>query len=188
MIAAAAALALYNHSNDIESGKRAKDITEKIKAEIVANSDGEVINDVPSDENAAESEDAAVLDLGGVEWIGLLEIPSLGVELPVSRDCNYKYMKSGLCRYSGNAAEGDMIVCGHNYRSFLQNLSDISEGDEVYFTDCSGRVYEYKVTQMQLIGGDRRDKLYEDQDDWQLTVFTCNYSGYSRYVVRCAAV
>ncbi len=188
MIAAAAALALFNHVQDVESGKRAKDISERIKSEIVSNAQDEVIYQIPTEAEAEEFAEAPGLDLDGIEWIGLLEIPSLEIELPVSRDCNYDYMKSGLCRYSGNAARGDMIVCGHNYKSFLQNLSDISEGDEVYFTDCSGRTYKYEVSEVQLIGGWDRDELFDDADDWQLTVFTCNYSGYSRFVVRCVAV
>lgn len=188
MIAAAAALALFNHMTDIGSRKRAQDISDRIKTEIVSNSRDSIIYQIPPADESDDLTNEPSLNLDGIEWLGLLEIPSLGIELPVSCECSYDYMKSGLCRYDGTVLGGDMIVCGHNYKSFLENLSDIQEGDAVYFTDCSGRTYEYAVSEVNLIGGWERDKLFDDSDDWQLTLFTCNYSGYSRYVVRCVAV
>ncbi len=185
MIAAAAALSVYNHETAVQSKKRADHITEQIKTQIETRTEDEPTLDLPVPYPQQEEVSLTVSDS---EWIGILAIPSIGAELPVSRECSYELMKSGLCRYSGSVNGEDMIVCGHNYRGYLDKLSQVREGDEVVFTDCRGVVHKYAVTQVSLIGGRQRSKLFENPDDWQLTVFTCNYSGYSRYVVRCELI
>lgn len=168
-----------NTYTDKKSGKKAQEIVQEITSQINARQ---------SDETATRQDDKAkaeTVPAFGTEYCGILEIPEIDVVLPVSQEYSYDQMSQSLCRYSGTLTGQNMIICGHNYKSFLERLEEIFDGDSVFFTDVNGIRTEYIVVDTQMIGGDRNDLLIENNNDWDLTVFTCNYSGYSRYVIRC---
>lgn len=119
------------------------------------------------------------------KYCGMLEIPKINVVLPVASEYSYEQMALSLCKYSGNISDGNMILCGHNNKSFLGKLNNVFEGDSVSFIDCKGTKYEYVVNETEYVGGNEVTKLTEGGIDWELSVFTCNYSGNKRYVLRC---
>ena len=129
--------------------------------------------------------DDSAIDVDGTKYIGLLEIPEINVTLAVSRDYSFEQMSESICRYSGSIEDKNIIICGHNYKSFLENLKDVFDNDVLYFIDVSGKRTKYTVVETQYIDGNDSNKLYTDEENWDLTVFTCNYSGYMRYLVRC---
>lgn len=178
-ILAAAALYGYNVYTNVTSEKASKKILEDLKAEISE------VNPGISENNEETNESEFFLIVDDTKYCGILEIPSINVELPVSKDYSYEQMSESLCRYSGNLQDGNMIICGHNYKSFLIDIGNVNEGDSVIFTDCYGNPTEFIVTEVELIGGYQLQKLLDESSGWDLSVFSCNYSGYSRYVLRC---
>ena len=77
----------------------------------------------------------------------------------------------------GDAAEPPMAV---------KTVQMLEEGDTVLFTDCAGAQYQYQVSQIEEVNGDDAAKM--EEGDWDLTLFTCTYSGRSRVTVRCKRV
>ena len=121
--------------------------------------------------------------INGNYYIGVLEIPSLGLELPVMSDWSYPRLRTAPCRYKGSAYSGDLIIAGHNYARHFSGIKRMSPGDEVRFTDADGNLFLYKVAELETLGGADVEKM--QSGDWELTLFTCTYGGRSRVAVRC---
>ena len=65
------------------------------------------------------------------------------------------------------------------------NHEKLGVGDEVIFTSLNGRQHRYKVAWQELIGGYDTNTMLSCSEDWDLTLFTCTWSGYSRVTLRC---
>lgn len=124
-----------------------------------------------------------VVDIGGNEYIGVLSIPSLELDLPVLNKCTDEMLKEAPCRYSGSFLEDSMVVAGHNYRKHFSRIKNMRQGDSVRFTDVNGTVYLYTVEELEKIQG--TDIPGMEEGDWDLTLFTCTYGGQDRIAVRC---
>ena len=53
----------------------------------------------------------------GEEYIGVLEIPALDLELPILSEWSYPRLRVAPCRYRGSAYLNDFIIAAHNYRA-----------------------------------------------------------------------
>ena len=123
------------------------------------------------------------VEVDGSRYIGVLEVPSLGLELPVMETWSYPNLRVAPCRYSGSAYQDDMIVAAHNYKTHFGQLKELRPGDEVRFTDTEGNVFRYAVAELETLG--KYDVEEMTSGDWDLTLFTCTYGGQSRVTVRC---
>lgn len=126
-----------------------------------------------------------VKTVNGVDYIGVLRIPKLGLELPVISKWSYPNMKIAPSRYDGSAYTGDLIIAGHNYVSHFGNLETLSAGDAVIFTDMDGNTFTYRVADMEILPATAVEEM--EGGDWDLTLFTCTIGGQSRVTVRCEA-
>ena len=53
--------------------------------------------------------------VNGRDYIGVLSIPSLNLELPVLSQWSYPNLKVAPCRYSGSLYQNDLILCGFQH-------------------------------------------------------------------------
>lgn len=118
----------------------------------------------------------------GFDCIGILEIPSLELQLPVIGDWSYDNLKNAPCRYSGSAYTGDLVIAGHNYDSHFGSLTDLSLDDEIVFTDIDGNVFRYAVAEFETLEPTAIDSMTAGMYD--LTLFTCTISGHARFTIR----
>ena len=123
------------------------------------------------------------VEVDGSRYIGVLEVPSLGLALPVMETWSYPNLRVAPCRYSGSAYQDDMVVAAHNYKTHFGRLKELKPGDEVRFTDTEGNVFRYAVAELETLG--KYDVEEMTSGDWALTLFTCTYGGKSRVTVRC---
>ena len=122
------------------------------------------------------------LPLEEAEWLGWLRIPSLELELPVQAEWSYPALKTSPCRYAGTPEAG-LVIAAHNYEQHFARLSLLTAGDAVEFTGVSGAVHRYTVMQVETLAPTAVDEM--TGGDWDLTLFTCTYSGQARVTVRC---
>lgn len=130
--------------------------------------------------------DMPVKNINGLDFIGVLEIPSLGLKLPVASQWSYSNLKSAPCRYAGSAYLDNLIVCAHNYISHFGNLKNLHEGDIVIFKDMDGNVFNYEVALLETLTSADIEGM--KSGDWDLTLFTCTIGGSYRITVRCDLV
>lgn len=124
-----------------------------------------------------------VMEIGGRDYIGVLEIPSLGLELPVLSEWNYPNLREAPCRYAGSAYKSGFVVAGHSYRSHFGSLGNLAPGAEVFFTDAEGNRLSYAAALTETISPSGVEEMLDES--WDLTLFTCDYSGRARVAVRC---
>ena len=124
--------------------------------------------------------------IGDSFYIGVLRIPSKGLELPVARDWSYEQLRSTPCRYAGSAYSDDLVIAAHNYASHFGSLDELSYGDEVSFTDVQGNAFVYEVASIEKLEPDAVDVMIDS--DYELTLFTCTLGGADRMTVRCTEV
>ena len=144
-----------------------------------------VINQMPDTVLEDTSTDMPVVDVDGHSFVGTVEIPSLGLLLPVQSRLSKEDAKYAVCRYRGSIASNDLIIAGHNYVEHFGNLNQLTTGDEVIVTDMNGKSYKYEVANIETLGA--YDVIDMVAGEWDLTLFTCTIGGANRVTVRCEA-
>lgn len=187
LIIAALSLTFYNFYHENESlGKMNTALTQLEKEIPSTPQDDSSPFDVFDNSSTAEEEEDDSIELDGNIYMGMITLPTLGQQFPVIKGWNYQDMNVAPCRYDGTRARRDLIICAHNYAGFFDKLDQLSTGDEVIFTDIHGRIFHYTVSYGELINGWDVDSMYKGaRQDWDLTLFTCTWSGYSRVTIRC---
>ncbi len=128
------------------------------------------------------------INISGDLYIGLLDIPSLNLSLPIHMDLTYSKLDTAPCVYMGNLMDQDLVIAGHNYRSHFWYLRNMSVGDSLSITNPSGKVFRYQVAEIQRLQDTQVAEL-EARSQWDLTLFTCDYPDSSkRIVLRCLRV
>ena len=123
------------------------------------------------------------VEIEGEKYIGYLTIPTLELELPVMSDWDYGKLKQAPCRYAGSVRGENLVIMAHNYKRHFGSLSDLSEGDLVFFTDMDGMVTAYQVVTLDILEPTAVEEMTGGVFD--LTLFTCTYGGKSRVTVYC---
>lgn len=206
LIAAALLLFLYNQNLNRKAGETVEEVMpilieaaeqteeeeisteEPAVEEAVVATEEESTEEVVSETEETESTkyDMTTVTVDGYEYIGYLTIPALDLELSVMSSWSYPKLKVSPCRYSGSIAEGNMVICAHNYSRHFGRIKNLSEGDEVYFTDMDGNTYCYEVAEVTTLAPTAIEEM--TSSGYDLTLFTCTYGGKSRVTVRCSLV
>lgn len=122
----------------------------------------------------------------GYDYIAMLSIPALELELPVMDEWDYTRLRINPCRYAGTAYLRNLVICAHNYTSHFGRLSSLSIGDEIILTDMDGNVFRYLVGEIMTLGPAAVEEMTDS--GWDLTLFTCTLGGATRVTVRCEMV
>ena len=125
------------------------------------------------------------VETDGRVYVGGVEIPSLGLTLPVLSEWSYANLKIAPCRYAGSCYTDDLVLCAHNYRSHFNALRWVDMGEEVYFTTADGESFRYVIVNRETLDPDETEYLTDPAADWDLTLFTCYVGGATRCVIRC---
>lgn len=127
-----------------------------------------------------------VKTIDGVDYIGMLEIPSQELELPIISEWSYAGLRIAPCRYVGTAYRDSMILAAHNYRTHFRCLNNLAAGEEIRFTDVEGNVFRYRVVLRETLEPTAIEEM--QSGDWDLTLFTCTLGGQYRVTVRCERI
>ena len=155
-------------------------LSEAIAAQLTAPPPAET-DAAPAPGEVPVEEEIILID--GEAFIGYLTIDALSLSLPVRQTLTERNLKQSPCRYAGCAGTRGFVIAAHNYRRHFADLASLTAGDTVGFTDVSGAVYTYTVSQVETL--DAADVAGMTDDSWDLTLFTCTYSGERRVTVRC---
>ncbi len=123
------------------------------------------------------------ITIDGYEYIGTLEIPRFGLELPVQNEWSYEGFHIAPGRYSGSVWTNDLVIAAHNYERHFGNLQNLDRGDTVIFTDVLDNVFTYEVAEVSILQPTAVEEMISS--NYPLTLFTCTYGGQTRVTVRC---
>lgn len=127
-----------------------------------------------------------VQKVDGHSYVGVIEVPSLELRLPVQDEWSYPNMKISPCLYKGTAYLKNMVICAHNSSAHFGAIKTLNQGDSVYFTDIDGNQFEYQVKVIEILSPTDVNEMI--CGDWDLTLFTCTLGGGARVTVRCNCV
>ena len=185
LIAAALALAAYNVIDAQRAARSAAQALEALSqttAVSAAEPEQASADDAPA--YLADPEmPMPTVSFDGNDYIGRVDIPSLGLSLPVISEWSYPRLKIAPCRYTGSAYLDNLIIAAHNYSSYFGNLNRLNTGDTVTFTDVDGNQFTYAVSLIEDLPGTAIEEM--QAGEWDLTLFTCTLGGRSRVTVRC---
>ena len=126
------------------------------------------------------------VEVDSEDYIGRLEVPSLGLDLPVMSQWSYPNLKKSPCRYVGSAYLDNLVIAAHNYEHHFGGLKNLELGADVYFTDTDGNVFHYQVGALEQLNPEQVEDMRSS--GWDLSLFTCTLGGQFRVTVRCDRV
>ena len=124
--------------------------------------------------------------INGRPYIGVLAVPTLGLELPVIQEWSYPNLRVAPCRYVGSVYSDDLVIAAHNYISHFGNLKRLQPGDPVTFTDMEGNIFHYEVAVLETLEPTAVEEM--TSGNWDLSLFTCTVGGKLRVTVRCELI
>ena len=157
---------IFNLYEDKSAGLQSKDILYKLEQNM--------------------QKDTPVSTVDGDDFCGKIIIESLGIELPVFDQWDYKRLKKSPCRYSGSIESEDIIIAGHNYNSHFGQLIKLESDDEIIFVDIYGASHRYIIKEKLLLDGTAVTDM--KAGEWDFTLFTCTKSGKQRVTLRCEKI
>lgn len=183
---AAGGLLGYNLWDEARAEKQSAALTEEVSGLLrdAALPDADYGED-PALSQPAESgaeESVPSLSVDGCDVMGVLEIPALELRLPVLSEWSYPNLKLAPCRYCGTP-DTQLVLLAHNYAKHFRDIGRLQPGDTVTLQTGDGSVYTYAVTATETYDGSDLAGILSGE--WDLTLFTCNYTGEKRIVVRC---
>ncbi|MBR4205991.1 MAG: sortase [Clostridia bacterium] len=208
LIVAAVGLTVWNIKTDIDAGEVNEEIVDRVytvirQSKIDREKENETESDEPGSVTASdflpgiytpdftpggvndEEPEIITVVVDGREYIGILSIPVLGLELSVMRVCDDSTIDVAPGRWRGSPYRPGFVIGGHNYRSHLGKIDRLKEGDLVLYTDLAGRTFTYSVVGQEILDGNDGKALRDKE--WGLSLFTCTLTGNRRIVVRCLA-
>lgn len=193
LIAAALCWAGYNIVTDYQGGQSSSEALSRLQSmiprarqrSVSLYSDSFTQEDQVPDYMTIQDLPMPVRKVDGVNYIGIISCPTVGVELPVASRWSYEKLKQSPCRYTGSIYQENLVIAGHNFRSHFGPLSNLRAGDEVSFTDAEGNLFLYVVDSVDALNPEDVEEM--THSGYPLTLFTCTLGGQYRITVRCVA-
>ena len=183
LIISALLLLLYNQNEDKQAGEMVNQVLPQIQAAIVEQSFDEIVAESDSLVTDTESVTTKIAMVNGYNYIGILNLPTLSIELPVLNECDELLLKVAPCRDYGDVATDDLVIAAHNYKNHFGRISQLQSGDEVTFTEIDGTVHSYKVSQSMMISPN--DVELVTNSSFELVLYTCDYTNQNRIAIYC---
>lgn len=121
--------------------------------------------------------------------LGLLEIPVLGLVLPIIEGTAPENLEKGVGHFEGTGlpAQGRQIVLSGHRDSVFRNLGKIQDGDDIIIRLPQGS-FHYKAAGFEVVKGDDMEVIDAGFRDEKLTMTTCYPFSYigdapDRYVI-----
>jgi len=132
-------------------------------------------------ENQYTNTDMPVLNISGVDYCALLEVPDASVVLPVANVWNNAELTPE--RYYGSVYNGTMIIGGKGTENQLGFVTQLDLGNRITVVDMYGGQFNYIVERIDRAKSLDKESL--SSADYQLTLFAYIAKEKKYVVVRC---
>ena len=111
--------------------------------------------------------------------IAVLEIPVIGLRLPVlegASDYNLRYGAALLEGTAGIGEQGNTVLTAHRahaYGRLFNRLDELEEGDEIVLVAADSR-FSYRVFSTAVVEAEDTSYLADDPEKRRLTLVTCH--------------
>lgn len=178
------AVATYQQSVQDKDDSEIKTIIQKATEynDMLFQTDGAIVGDVNSEILSEESYESLLNQGTGV--MGSIEIPKIGVDLPIYHGTEDDVLSNGVGHLEGTSLPvgGESTRCvltGHrglpNSKLFTR-LDEIKEND-LFYLNIFGETLAYKVNKIEVIEPDEVDKLHIQEGKDLVSLITCTPYG-----------
>ncbi len=124
-----------------------------------------------------------VLEIGRKDYAALVDIPALGLTLPVKD--RWEGERAFACprRFCGTVYDGSLVIGGADQPGQFGGLANLPLGTVVTITDMSGAVFSYAVDRIERTSSASAEILTDPDAD--LTLFGRNTYGLEYILLRC---
>lgn len=127
-----------------------------------------------------------ILEINGKDYIALLDVPSLGITLPVADKWDSKKLFISPARFNGSAYDNSLVIGGTDNSHQFGFCNKIEDGAYITVTDVLGTCFTYTVANVE------RSKSAENQwltdEAYDLTLFYRDTYSTDYIAVRCSFV
>ena len=158
-------------------------LARKANEQLVAMIDGQLPEKTSG--SPADYSDARmpVLQVDGVDYVCLIEVPELGVQLPVRNVWDTKDLSHGPCRYWGSIYDGSFILGGSYLEGQFDFCSRLDLGQRIVIRDMLGAEFRCSVSRIDRSSSVEFEEF--SHEEYPLTLFV-REKYESRYIlVRC---
>ena len=124
-----------------------------------------------------------VLELGNTDYVALLEIPAMGVRLPVANRWDSNKLSRCPALFAGSAYDHTMVIGGTDDPRQFGFCDEIDLGVTLTVTDMTGAEFTYAVSRVDRSKSAESAWLTEDEHD--LTLFCRDLYSMDYLAVRC---
>ena len=203
-IIAAAGLVAYNYNDEKVAASASDEVTQLLAQQLILSSGNaeesntigganvepdwimEMDMELPDDGINTDGYTSLSVSVGPESYIGILDIPTLRLSLPVNEVWSMTKLRRTPCRYWGSAETGNLVIAAHNYRNHFANISSLMTEDIIIFTAADGTRYDYQVEEITTVLPEESGKVIFSE--YELSLFTCTYDGNARVVVNCSLI
>lgn len=183
LIAAALFLSAYNERESHEARDSARQVIAQLCDALPTEAGDDEAEPTTLPESLPDVQrEMPVKTINGRDYIGVLSIPSLELELPVISQWDYAALKVAPCRYSGSLYQNNLIICAHNFATHFGKLKNLRVGDIAIFTDMEENAVTFQMVERETL--EPTDLEGMEAGDWDMTLYTCTVGGQSRVTVR----
>ena len=120
-----------------------------------------------------------------VSTIGILNIPAIGITLPIISELTYANVNISAARFSGRVTDRPerLVIGGHNFRAHFAGISNMNLGDIATFQTHNGDIFYYEVIYIGSVHMSETETVLSG-DYWDITLFTCMRIRTRRSIVR----
>ena len=125
-----------------------------------------------------------VLEINGVDYVALIEIPSLNISLPVADAWNSQKLYDSPARFYGSCYDHSLVIGGADNSYQFSFCDKIDNGTVIIVTDMTGTRFSYTVSRVDRAKAAESNWLISG--DCDLTLFCRDALSMEYVAVRCS--
>ncbi|MBE5758648.1 MAG: sortase [Clostridiales bacterium] len=126
-----------------------------------------------------------VLEIENIDYVGMLEIPSIGLSLPVADQWDKADLYRSPSRFFGSAYDNSLVIGGIDHAEQFAFCKKIEHGALLTVTDMTGVQFTYEVARIDR--AKHADPAWLMHTDFALTLFCHDIYSMEYIAVRCHA-
>ena len=137
----------------------------------------------PGDPGAYSDSAMPVLEINGIDYVALIEIPSQGIALPVSDRWNSTGLLDSPARFSGSAYDKSLVIGGTDDPKQFGFCDEIKHDAVITITDMTGAQFSYTVSRIDR--AKHAEAQWLQNEAYDLTLFCRSTYSMEYIAVRC---
>jgi sortase A len=148
-----------------------------------------LLAEAETDESVPAVQPELMSSVDGETPIAVIEVPVIGVKLPVLEGATMENMRHAAVHMSGTAAPGaagNAAIAAHRARTegrLFNRLDEVKNGDTISITTPSGK-FVYTVDRIKIVEPTDLSVLSNRGEQSILTLITCTPGGKQRLIVQ----